>query len=261
MFNKNVTKNSLVVMAVLTAITALIGFDLMWSYWQGIQGVVHRELRDATSIEFDLVRLDQAIEALTPVIRKNRKVAANRDVEIEFLQSDTDVLEKKRKVAKSEMQELRNTLTDKEANKITIDGREYTRVEVEEDLSRRLRAYEQTEKQLNNRTRLLEKQRAALASAIASIRDNEQKQIELAEQADSLNAELKLLQIASATSQFQLQQPKLAKTNELATEIEKRIRTLQKLSDEEEKGQKIPVNQDRRTVTERFDSYFKGQPQ
>ena len=43
--------------AVSTLLVALFGGDLVWSYWQGVQGLARDSLRDATSITFDLQRL------------------------------------------------------------------------------------------------------------------------------------------------------------------------------------------------------------
>lgn len=236
-------------------VTALIGGDLAWSYWQGMQGMVRDGLRDATSIEFDLQRLDQAIVALSPQLQENRKTAAELDVEIEFLEAETQQIEKKQRNAKAEMQELRDLLRSCTGT-ILIDGRTYDRRTVESELLHRLEMYKQTEKQINSRRNLLSKRRRTLAQAVACIRNNENQQRNLVELADSLNAELKLLEVATATCDMKFDQPDLAATQELATEIEKRIRTLQLTSDQGELRSQIPVNLDRRTAADRFDQAF-----
>ncbi|WP_417849360.1 hypothetical protein [Thalassoglobus sp.] len=244
--------------AVVLLITALLGGDLAWSYWQGMQGVVQQGLRDATSIEFDLRRLDQAIEALTPQLQKNRKTAAELDVEIEFLAAETQKMEKKQRLAKAEMQELRDGLS-RGVGSIWIDGHMYARATVESDLQHRLEIYEQTDKQIRSRRDLLAKRRRTLEQAVTCLRDNENQQRSLSELADSLNAELKLLEVATATSGISFDQPNLAAAEELATEIEKRIRTLQLMHDQGELKSQIPVNLDRRSAADRFDQVFANQ--
>lgn len=222
---------------------------------QGVRGMVQESLRDATSIQFDLKRLYQAIEALTPILQENRKTAAELDIEIEFLASDTKKMEEQQELARAEMQELREAL-DGNAATIHIDNRTYDRATVESDLLRRLEAYQLAEKQLVTRHDLLAKRRQALAHAVSCIRDNEHEQRVLADLADSLNAELKVLEVASATNDMSFDNPQSAQTKELASEIQKRISTLQRMCDHEELGREVQVNLDRRTATERFDETF-----
>ncbi|XZE53970.1 hypothetical protein SH139x_005746 [Planctomycetaceae bacterium SH139] len=257
MFEKaKLTKNVVWTSAAVVLLTALLGGDLLWSYWQGMQGMVRNGLRDATSIQFDLVRLEQAIEALTPTLQQNRKAAVELDVEIEYLANGTKEMAKKQKLARAEMQELRDALDTPCSGTILIDGQAFDRPTVESDLLRRLESYKQTEKQLGIRQALLSKRRQTLEHAVSYIRDNEREQIVLAELANSLNAELKLLEVASATSGMHFDQPDLAKTKQLATDIEKRIRTLQRLCDQDQFQHEVSVNLDRRTVTEQFDQTF-----
>ncbi len=255
MFETKLARASTGTVAAMVLLVALVGGDLAWSYMQGVRGMVQESLRDATSIQFDLKRLDQAIDALTPTLRENRKTAAELDVEIEFLESDTGKMEDKQRLAKAEMQELRDAL-EGNATTIDIDGRAYDRATVESDLLRRLESYEMTQKQLATRRELLRKRRQTLSHAVSSIRDNEHEQRVLADLADSLNAELKLLGVASATSNMNFRNPQLAQTQELAAEIRKRILTLQQMCDHEQPGRGVQVNLDRRTAAECFDQTF-----
>ena len=258
--NGKLTKNGLVVLAVLAVVAALIGGDLLWGYWHGVQGVVRNELRDATSVRFDLARLDQTIEGLGPVLRKNEKKAIEMKVGIECLEADTASIQKRQALAKAEMEELRGALR-KESERIEIDRREFTRTEVEADLLRRLRAYEQTEKQLKTRQNILAKQRATFDKLNAGIKDEEQQLVALEQTADALNAELGLLEVAATTSQFEFESTELVKAKELAKAIEKRIRTLQRLCDRDSPQPGIPVNRDRRTAAQQFDERFSKENQ
>lgn len=237
-------------------VLSLIGADQLWSYWQGTQWMVRSTLREATSIEFDLARLDQAIEDLTPTLQENRKSAAQLEVEIEVLEEDTQEIVDVQKLAKTEMQHLRDGLAVTSGSRVRIDGRNFARAEVEDDLSRRLSEYQQTERHLQARQSLLEKQRQTFTKVVATVRENAQQQIALAQTAEALNGELKLLEMSNATNSIALKRPALGQARELAKSVETRIRTLQKLSEQDLPKQAIPVNLDRRTVTERFDAVF-----
>lgn len=257
MVNGTQTKNSVMVVAAVVAVVfLLIGGDLLWSYWQGVQGVVRKELRGATSVQFDLARLEQAINALTPTLKANKKTVTELGVEIEFLEADTVEMDRRQKLAQAEMQELRNALAQQVGDSVVIDGKSFKRAAVEDDLSRRLRAYEQAEKQLESRKSLVSKRRETLDKALGCIKQNEQEQQALADVADTLNAELQLLEVATATSHFNFQSPDLNKAKELARDVQKGVETLQRLCDQEELSYEIPVNLDRRTALERYDAKF-----
>lgn len=257
MWNSANVKNAVlwVVVAVM-AVVLLVGGDLVWSYWQGLQGVVRKELRDATSVQFELARLDQAIEALTPTLKENKKTVAELGVEIESLEADTVELERDQQLAKAEMQDLRTALAKRQGDVVLVDGKSFQRTAVEEDLSRRLRAYEQAETQLESRQALVVKRKEMLNKAINSIKQNEQEQQALVDLADTLNAELKLLEVATATSHFNFQPADLTKAQTLARDVQKKVETLQRLNDQAELSYEIPVNLDRRTATDRFDAKF-----
>lgn len=254
--NVSVKKKLLVASVVVELVVLLFGGDLLWSYWQGVRGMVRKELRGATSVQFDLARLDQALNEMTPKEKEAKKKVAGFGVEIDYLEADTVELDGRQTLAKAEMQELRCALAKQSGDSIQIDGRQFKRAVVEEDLARRLRAYEQAEKQLQSRRSTVAKRRETLDKAIVCIKRNEQEKQALADMSDTLNAELRLLEVATATSNFDFKQPNLTKAKTLARDVQKEVETLQRVCDQEHLAYEVPVNLDRRTATERFDAKF-----
>ena len=95
-----------------------------------------------------------------------------------------------------------------------------------------------------------------LAAAVDKIRQYQRQHDVLVEKTEGLQGELKLAELAADAHQVDFDQSKLRQAKELAQEVEKRIRTVQKLVDGQAIAGEIPVEADSRPVTERFDSYF-----
>ena len=127
-----------------------VGGDVISEYAAGLRGQVRSEIRNATSVEMDLARLDQLVQDYTPQLNENRKVAAELDVELEFLEKDTQSNREQQELKFAEMKKLREVLADEasadEDEVAVFEGRAFTRSEIEQDLSRRMRAYEQVDK-------------------------------------------------------------------------------------------------------------------
>ena len=244
--------------AVATLLVALFGGDLAWSYWQGFQGLARDSLKDATSIEFEMQRLHQAIDGLKPTLRKNRQIAATHEAEIQFLAEDTIRIEENQNLAKAEMHELRKALEcDKDC--MTIDGHEYDRKTIEADLSRRLEAYSLNEHQLSARKKLLAEREQTLAKVVDCIRESEHEQKLLTDQANALDAEIQLWEVAQSTSNLEFDQTAIVKVRKQKRELQKRIETMQSVSQQDGLAVGVEVNLDRRTAAERFDQTFAQQ--
>ena len=251
-------KSTAGISAVAALLVALFGGDLAWSYWQGFQGLARDSLKDATSVEFEMQRLHQAIDGLKPTLVKNRQIAAKHEAEIQFLADDTNRIEKLQELAKAEMHELRRVL--KSSDKVMmIDDQEYDRKTIEADLSRRLEAYSLKEHQLSARKKLLAERHQTLAKVVNCIRENEHEQKLLADQAEALDAEIRLLEVAQSTSDLEFDQPAIATVRKQKRELQKRLETMRCISEQDGLGTGVEVNLDRRTVTERFDQTFAQQ--
>lgn len=243
---------------IVTTVVSTVGGRTAWSYLQGVRRVLKDSVSEITSIEFELKRLDQEIVNLTPAMQQNRKVVAELDVEVESLHED--VARRKEQLANElgEMHELRSSLKNGHQQRFTFSDRTFSRHEVEADLARRLASYELQSKQLDTCERLLTARETKLKLASSQIVECNARKQELAMLADDLAARLKMTRIAQHTGDLAVGENELGHVNELMASIDKRIRTMEKVVDQEQSDSAIPVNLDVRTAAERFDERFVG---
>ena len=233
-----------------------VGVGTVWSYLRTAHAELGKAIRDTVPISFELKRLEQAVGDLIPEIRANQKVAAQLDVECEFLAKEIQTTEDSQAKAKGQMQKLREAL-GKAGDVYEFGGRKFTRPEVEQDLSERLERYDNTAVQTAAKRKILQDRRQTLAAATGKIRQYRQQHELLVEKAEALKGELKLVELAQETGNFEFDQSKLGQTKELAEQVEKRIRTVQKLVENERQvSGEIPVEADARPAEQRFDEYF-----
>jgi len=237
-------------------VVSSLGVATTWSYLRTLHSQVGRSLRDAVPVSFELKRLDQMIQELVPEIRRNQEVVAQLEVEVEYLERDVKHMQGGQEELVSQMGKLREALGEGR-QEYDFAGQSYTRKQVERDLARRLDQYEHHKAQLAAKQQLLEQRRRTLEAATAKVVEYRRQYEQLLAKAESLEAELKLVEAAQAAGRLEFDQSKLAQAKELAQEVEKRIRVLQRLVDagRQPRGE-IPVDADTRPVTERYDELF-----
>jgi hypothetical protein len=154
------------------------------------------------------------------------------------------------------MQKMRDTLSEGQYTYV-FGGRTYSVEEVEHDMNRRLERYKNVEREIEAKQKLLEAKQKTLSAATQKIGQYQHQRDMLLEKAESLQTELKLVELAQAGGNFQFDDSKLAQARQLAQDLEKRIRTMQKLIDGQRHiDDEIPVEADSRSVAQKFDEYF-----
>ncbi|MCL4206101.1 MAG: hypothetical protein KJ000_26760 [Pirellulaceae bacterium] len=233
-----------------------VGAGTLWSYFRTVHAEIGRQVRDAVPIGFELKRLEQMTADLIPEIQANQKVAAQLDVEIEYLEREIAEMDEAQQRAKVEMDQLREALRTKK-DELVFGGQAFTRRQVEEDLERRLARYDDRRIQLDAKKRILDSRHKTLLAATDKIQACRYQHDLLVDKAQSLQAELKLLELAQASGNFQFDHSKLQQSKDLALQLEKRIRTLNKLVEgQQPQADEIPVAADTRSASDKFDAYF-----
>lgn len=233
-----------------------LGGMTSWSYLKTLWRGVGETIRDATPIAFDLQRLNEMIRDLEPEIRRNQQVVAQLEVEVEHLQQEAATLKGEQEVAVGQMRKLREALSGGES-RFQFGGQNYSREDVERDLQRRMDQYEQRNSQLGAKELLLTQRRRTLEAAAAKVFEYRRQYEQLLAKAEGLQAELKLVEAAQAAGSLEFDASRLALTKQLAQEVEKRIRVLQRLVDSQRQPSgEIPVEADALPATERFDQLF-----
>ncbi len=236
-----------------------LGAATAWSYLKTLHGQVGRSIRDAVPVSFELERLDRMIAELVPEIRRNQQVVAQLEVEVEYLEREVDAGQGEQQQAALQMRKLREAL-GREQPQCQFAGQNYTRDQVQRDLARRLDRYERQQAQLAAKEHLVAQRRRTLEAATAKVVEYRRQYDSLVGQAESLQAELKLVEAAQTAGRFEFDQSKVARARRLAEDVEKRIRVLQRLVDADRQPHgEIPVDADTRPVEQRFDELFEPQ--
>jgi len=245
--------------AVLVSVVALGGVSTAWSYLRTAGNEIARTVRDTVPIEFELRRLEQLTGEMIPEIQANQKVAAQLDVEIEFLTREINELQQQFEDSRRQMQKLRDALSSN-AEAHRFGDRDYSRDEIERDLERRMVSYQDLKLRLEAKERLCDARRRTLDAATAKISACRQQHAMLVEKSGSLHAELKLLELAQATGNVAFDDTKLTQARDLSVELEKRIRTLQRLVEGETlTTDLIPVEADTRPIADQFDELMRAE--
>jgi len=246
---------------IITALVLAAGFGVTGfrSYFRTATTEIMDSVRDLVPLEFEIKRLCQLTDEMLPEIEAQRKVAAEVDVDCEFLEKELTSLSAGLEEARGQMQPLREAL-DSSAETHRFGDRDWTRTEIERDLERRMVIYQERQAERTAKERLLATRRETLASATTRIHECQKQHVGLTQKIEVLRADLKRLELAQAAGKVSFDETKLQAARDLSTEVEKRLRTLARLVDGEAKPPVIPVMADKRPLTERFDALMSNVP-
>jgi chromosome segregation ATPase len=233
-----------------------IGFSTFWSYVRTFWRATGQTIREQVPLDFEIERLSTLIDGAENELRRNEQALARLEVEVEYLQKDIQQVEADISRQKAEMAKLRDALRDEGRETFEFGGKTYTRKQVENDLARRLNRLESTEKILATKRETLEKRMQALEenrTAIGQVRIHIER---LAQKRDELK-ELKRLQDMQPDVAVTMDASKLQEATRLANEIEKELRSRQKMRENANAPGQIPVELDDRPLLERVDEALK----
>jgi hypothetical protein len=245
-----------VVIAVAAMLLGGVSISTARSYLLTARASVQDAVRDVVPISFELKRLKETTKDLLPEIRSNQRVAAELEVEMDYLERGLNQLREDQKDRRQQMEKLRVALQSGE-DALTFGDRSYTVAEVQHDLKIRLERFKSTEHQISTKEKLLVAKRRTLNAASGKIVAYQQRRDLLVEKAESLQAELKLAELAQANGEFYFDDSKMAQAQQLAKDVERRILTLHKVIEGEQRlDEEISVELDSRSVVEKYDEYF-----
>jgi hypothetical protein len=200
-----------------------------WSYLTTGYERAAQTVEDQVPMEFQIDRARKMVRDLEPEIRRSMHVIAKEEVEVESLDKRIGAAETKATQDKSEIIRLQSDLqTGKSVFRYA--GHEYTANEVKQDLSRRFVRFKTTDATLGSlvdmrdaRQRNLEAARDKLAAMMSAQR---QLQVDV----ENLEAKLKLVEVAQASSDLKLDDSQLARAKELITDIRTKLDVAAKLA-------------------------------
>ncbi len=216
------------VLAVSVVAGLLLGSNVM-SYVTTSCERVAQSVEDSVPTEFQIDRARKMVRDLEPEIRRSMHVIAKEEVEVEQLDNRIEEAEEKAVKAKSDIMRLQSDLqTGKSVFKYA--GHQFTASEVKRDLSLKFTRFKTTDATIGSlsdmrdaRQRNLDAARQKLATMMSS-----QRQLEV--EVENLEAKLKLVEVAQASSDLQLNDSQLARAKGLMADIRAKLDVASKLA-------------------------------
>ena len=190
---------------------------------------VAESVEDSVPMEFQIDRARKMVRDLEPEIRRSMHVIAKEEVEVEQIDERIQAAETKSEKDKSEIMRLQSDLGS--GNSVFhYAGHRYTADEVKQDLSRRFERFKMSDATLASlrdmrdaRQRNLDAARKKLTAMMTSQR---QLQVEV----ENLEAKLKLVEVAQASSDLQFDDSQLARAKGLMADIRAKLDVAAKLA-------------------------------
>jgi hypothetical protein len=218
---------------------------------------VSDSVEDSVPMTFQIDRARNMVRDLEPEIRHSMHVIAKEEVEVAELDKRLETATAKAGKDKSEIMRLQSDLSSGK-NVFRYAGHSYSEGEVKEDLARRFNRYktvdgtiESLQQMRDARQRNLDAAREKLTAMIGAQR---QLQVDV----ENLEAKLKLVEVAEASSDFQFDDSKLARAKQLMVDIRTKLDVAAKLANADTTFQEeIPLDEtEAEDVTTQVAEYF-----
>jgi len=239
----------------------LFGKDML-SYAKSSAKGVRAAAKDSVPIEFELRRARDLLEEIIPEMQANIRVIATEEVEVAALKGEIAKQREGLGDEQSKIKTLRVALEQPRAQ-YAFAGRNYSHDEVKHDLAARFERLKESEVVLASKVQVLESRERSLDAARQQLaKTGSQKRI-LESKIEALTGQYRLVKAATTGSKFQMDNSKLAQTEKLIAQIQKRLDVAERVLAAESKFvESIPVD----TVVEadlvaQVDEYFDSRNQ
>ena len=183
---------------------------------------VQDSVRESVPIKFELDRARKMIQDLDPEISRHKREIAREELGLQKL--ERQVKDDEEKLAKSwdEIQRLRADLQRGDSN-FVYAGHSYTAKQVESDLTNRFTRYQTKEMTVDSLQKILDARRRGLTAAQDKLKEMIAAKRQLEVEVENLEARQKMVEVAKAASEFNIDDSQLSRTRELLSDIEARI--------------------------------------
>ncbi len=206
----------------LTLVGGLLFGDDLISYVKSSANAIQGTVKSNVPIEFELTRAKDLLDEIIPEMHANVQRIATEEVELAALKQDIKESEERLAEERARMAKLRDVVTIETAS-YRIGGKKYSHQQVVDDLSRRLDRVKEAEVVLEGKKRLVTQREATLAAAEQMLQKTQSQKALLEDKIESLASQHRLVQAAATTSHVKLDNSKLAQTEKLISEIQKRL--------------------------------------
>jgi len=239
----------------------LFGKDII-SYAKSSAKGVRAAVKDSVPIEFELRRARDLLEGIIPEMQANVRVIATEEVEIAALKAEIAKNRESLNGEQSKIKTLRVALEQPRAQ-YAFAGRNYSHDEVKHDLAARFDRFKETEIVVASKVKVLESRERSLDSARQMLEKTASQKRILENRVEALTSQYRLVKAATTGTQIQMDNSKLAQTEKLIAQIQKRLDVAERVLAAESKFvEQIPVD----TVIEtdlvaQVDEYFDSRNQ
>ena len=227
------------------------------SYLRTSAGYVKDAVHSSVSPEFQIKRARGMIEGLEPEIKRNMHVIAKEEVELERLAERIEKAEAKLNRDKGDLVRLQTDLSSGQ-EVFVYAGRNYSETQVKTDLSNRFKRYRTNEATLTSLQASHDAQQRGLDYAREQLEGMLAAKRQLTVEVENLEAQLKMLQAAQTTSDYNFDDSKLARVKELVKDVQTRLDVAARVVDAEDQLHdqiplEEPVDED---IVEQVAEYF-----
>jgi len=209
---------------------ALISGTAAKSYVKTVANDVNVALHDAVPVEFEIERAKNMVADLKPEIRKNMHVIAKEEVQVQRLENQIRKIEETLGKSETDMIRLRNDLADG-GSVFVYAGREYDREHVRRDLAARFASHKTKADTLENLKKILAARTQGLEAARMKLDEMVTAKKQLTVDVENLEAQLRMVELAETTSEYQFDDSHLGRVRELIEDVQTRLDVSRKLAE------------------------------
>lgn len=239
----------------------LFGKDAV-SYVKSSARGVRTAVKESVPVEFELRRARDMVEEIIPEMHANIRLIAQEEVEVAALKGEIGKAQTALQDEENKIKTLRVALEQPRVQ-YTFAGRNYDRSEVKTDLAMRFERFKESEVVLASKVKLLDSREKSLAAATQMLEKTRSQKRILENRIEALASQYRTLQATATGTQFQVDSSKLAQTQKLISDIQKRLDVAERVMAHESKFvDSIPVNEieavPETDLVAQVDDYFKA---
>ncbi|MCA9140530.1 MAG: hypothetical protein KDB00_27350 [Planctomycetales bacterium] len=247
-------------LAVLVGGVLLLGPGF-FSYVRTSARSVQDSVQDSVPIEFELRRARDLIESILPELQAQVRMIAQEEVEIAALEADVQESRKRLQGEQDQLSQLRDQMRTTTVS-VSVGGRDWTRTQLTEQLSRRFDRYKTGQLALSSKERLLEKRNESLAVALTTLDSMRQRKAEMEQKVESLAAQSRIIEASKFQSGVRIEGSDLSEADQLLKQIETRLAVAERVLDHEQDVFAIELPDakiNEQQVLSEYDDYFDNQ--
>lgn len=219
---------------IITSLAVVLVGGLVWgsslrSYVSTGYERVSESVADTVPTEFQIDRARKMVRDLDPEIRRSMHVIAKEEVEVAELTERIETARAKADKDKSDIMRLQADLQSG-GDVFRYAGVSYTSAEVKDDLARRFTRFKTADATLESLEQMRVARQRNLDAARQKLTAMMSAQRQLQVEVENLEAKLKLVEVAEASSDLQFDDSHLARAKQLMTDIRTKLDVAAKLA-------------------------------